>query len=196
MKLNKTVMRNLIYLIIVFLSFNSLSQRITIENFNSSELNRVLLNEINSYRKNKGLDTLVYSQVVFDSLSFPNCVEVSNSGLFYHPVITEKWKHSILREMIVSESITKVGGTVDRHSSGLPWLDTYENALRSYNNFTSYEQIAKFAISSWETSPSHNRVQNLDFDSGDLPGLFSCHSSYGKNGYVYIYINFVRVHRN
>lgn len=180
----------------MFFSFGLLSQQITIQNFNSSEMNRVLLKAFNDYRKSKGLDTLVYSEAVFDSLSYPNCVEVASSCNFYHPSITERWKHKPLRESIVYESFNKVGGNVMRHSSGLPWLDTWENAFRSYGVFTTYEEIAKIAIDSWEKSPGHSRVQNMSFESGGLPGLFSCHSAYGRNGYVYIYINFVTVHRN
>jgi len=180
----------------LFFSFALFAQQITIQNFNSSEMNRVLLKTFNEYRKSKGLDTLVYAESVFDSLSYPNCVEVASSGKFYHPSITERWKHEGLRESIVSESYKKVGGDVMRHSSGLPWLDTWENAFRSYGVFTTYEEIAKIAIDSWEMSSGHSRVQNMSFESGGLPGLFSCHSVYGRNGYIYIYINFVKVHRS
>jgi hypothetical protein len=189
-------MRFFIVHFLLIINFYLFSQQINSENFNSSEMNRVLLKSFNEFRKSKGLDTLIYSQTVFDSLSYPNCVEVSSSCGFYHPSITIRWKNKGLRELIVKESFNSVGGDVLRHSSGLPWLDTWENAFRTYGSFTTYEEIAKLAIDSWEKSPSHNRVQNMSFVSGDLPGLFSCHSERGKNGYIYIYINFVTVHRN
>ena len=189
------VMKYLIFLFLVFVSGYSLSQLLTSDNFDPSKLNAALLKEFNNYRRSKGLDTLVYSQTCFDSLSYPNCVEVASSGKFYHPYINDKWKRQELREMIVKDSKSSVGGSVVRHSSGLPWLDTYENAFRSYGKYYSYESLAKMAIESWELSPAHNRVQNLDFTSSGLPGLFSCHSEFGVNGYVYIYINFIRVHR-
>jgi hypothetical protein len=188
-------MKSLFYIFVSFFSFFSFSQVIDSKNFNSSEMNRVLLKKFNSYRLSKGLDTLVYSQVSFDSLSFKNCVEVANSGKFYHPSITERWKKQPIRESIVNESKNKVGGDVIRHSTGLPWLETWENAFRVNGYFKTYEEIADLAIKSWENSPSHNRVQNLDFESGGLPGFFSCHSVYTKEGYLYIYINFVKVHR-
>ncbi len=181
---------------LLFFNFYLFSQQINSQNFNSSEMNRVLLKSFNEYRKSKGLDTLIYSQTVFDSLSYKNCVEVSSSCGFYHPSITNRWKNKGLRELIVKESFNSVGGNVIRHSSGLPWMDARENAFRTYGSFTTYEEIAKLAIESWENSPSHSRVQNMSFVSGNLPGVFSCHSAYGKNGYIYIYINFVTVHRN
>jgi uncharacterized protein (TIGR02145 family) len=170
--------------------------KITRENFNSDIMNKVLLRKFNEFRRSRGLDTLVYSQVVFDSLSYPNCKEVAESGRFYHPSISERWKHRILREMIVSEAELRIGGEVKRHSSGLPWLDTWENAFRCLSSFTNYNDIAKLAIESWENSKSHKRVQNMAFTSGNLPGLFSCHSIYGANQYIYIYINFVKTHRD
>ena len=170
--------------------------KITRENFNSDIMNKVLLRKFNEFRRSRGLDTLVYSQVVFDSLSYPNCKEVAESGRFYHPSINEKWKHRILREMIVSEAKSTIGGEVKRHSSGLPWIDTWENAFRSLSSFTNYNDIAKLAIESWENSSGHKRVQNMAFTSGNLPGLFSCHSIYGANQYIYIYINFVKIHRD
>lgn len=190
-------MKTLILTFLVFFNSYLFSQQFDSQNFNSSEMNKALLKQINIYRKSKGLDTLVYSQVVFDSISYQNCNEVAISGGFYHPDIHDKWKHSTLREMIVKESYSKIGGGVMRHSSGLPWLETWENAFRVHNyiSSTSYDELAKFAIKSWETSPSHNRVQNMSFSSNGLPGMFSCHSVYAKNGYIYIYINYVMVHR-
>ncbi|MBM3185734.1 MAG: fibrobacter succinogenes major paralogous domain-containing protein [Bacteroidetes bacterium] len=170
--------------------------KITKGNFNSDIMNKVLLRRFNEFRRFKGLDTLVFSQVVFDSLSYTNCLEVAQSGRFYHPKITERWKHPILREMIVSEAESTLGGEVKRHSSGLPWLDTWENAFRSLGSFTNYNDIAKLAIESWEKSSGHKRVQNMEFKSGNLPGLFSCHSIYAENQYIYIYINFVKLHRD
>ena len=195
MYLNKIDMRFFVVLFFLIINTVLLSQQINNQNFNSSEMNRVLLKTFNEFRKSKGLDTLIYSETVFDSLSYPNCVEVSSSCKFYHPSLTNRWKNKTLRELIVNESYNKIGGNVMRHSSGLPWMDTWENAFRSYGIFNTYEEIAKVAIESWENSPAHSRVQNMSFMSSDLPGLFSCHSDYGKNGYIYIYINFVTVHR-
>lgn len=188
-------MKIFVLFFLLVINYSLVSQQINIQNFNSSEMNLVLLKKFNEFRKSKNLDTLVYSKIVFDSLSYPNCVEVSSSCNFYHPSITKKWKNKDLRELIVNEAYDKIGGEVLRHSSGLPWLDIRENAFRTYSLFNSYEELAKLAIDSWELSPSHNKVQNMSFLSSKLPGVFSCHSEYGKNGYIYIYINFVTIHR-
>jgi hypothetical protein len=172
------------------------SQKITKDNFNPSEMNKALLLEFNEYRKSKGLDTLIYSKTLFDSISYPNCMEVSKSCKFYHPYIKEKWQHKELRQMIVNESVKTVGGGFKLNTLGLPWMDVYENAFRSYITFDSYKEMAKLAIKSWSLSPSHDRVQNLVFESGGLPGSIACHSYYGENNYLYIFIDFVMIHRD
>jgi hypothetical protein len=159
-------------------------------------MDKVMLKEFNIYRRSLNLDTLVYSDVLFKTFSKPNCVEVTKSLSFYHPDIRNTWFNTDLKSRIANESLVKIGGNIISHSDGTYWMDTYENAFRTTRRFETYEELAEYAIYAWSISDKgHREVQMMSYMTMGLPGMFSCHSELGTNGYVYIYINFVKVHR-
>ena len=189
-------MRKMLVTLFVMSSLLVFSQSLDSKNFNSSTLNSLLLKEINSFRKERGLDTLIFSKTMYDSLSYPNCKEVANKCDFYHPDVTTKWKRGTIKKMIAKESNKLLNDTIVTYDNGIPWITYYENAFRAtLSNYTSYSELVAVAIDSWEKSPEHQKTQNTVFESKGLPSFFSCHSEYAKNGYVYIYINFTLVQR-
>jgi hypothetical protein len=75
-------------------------------------------------------------------------------------------------------------------------MDTHENAFRTTKRFITDEELAEFAIYRWSISEKgHREIQMMSYMTMGLPGMYSCHSELGSNGYVYIYINFVKIHR-
>jgi hypothetical protein len=85
-----------------------LSQQIDYSHFNTDLMNKAMLKEFNMYRRSLSLDTLVYSEELYKTFSKPNCVEVSNSGGFYHPYINTIWATSDIKPRIAQESLNKI----------------------------------------------------------------------------------------
>ena len=178
-----------------FLVFSkSISQTIDYNNFDEDLFDIVLIKEFNNFRRTNGLDTLVYSSSLHNSISEPNCVEVSLSGRFYHPDINDKWANSGIKNQIARESNLILGGKILKHGDGTYYMDTWENAFRSTKKFNTYQELAKFTIQSWSASTEHNKIQMKSFKSGGLPGMFSCDTEY-VGGVVFVYMNFVLVNR-
>jgi hypothetical protein len=190
-------MKKILFTLSLIVSSIVNSQSITAENFDSEKMNRALLSEFNKFRKERNLDTLIYSKPLHDSVSYPNCLEVSSSGKLYHPVITERWINNGVKNLISDESKNLFNDKISTSSNtGLPAMEYWENIFRSdVDSFNSYEEMAKHAIECWENSPGHKKTQNTSFLSNNLPGFFACHSIYVPNGHIYIFINFVRVLR-
>jgi len=174
----------------------SFGQSINYNNFNSDKMNSVLLFEMNSFRKTLYLDTLVYSNFLYLKIAKPNCEEVVLSGSFYHPIIDEYWKTSDVKDSIGSETLKKVGGILNtRTKLGKPGMLIRENAYRTSLRFATYQDAAKHVIDSWKKSEGHHMAQTADYSDQNLPGVFACHSILSSDGFVYIYIEFVKVYR-
>ena len=188
-------MKHILSLLSSLLVSICLSQQLDYTYFNSQKMDKAMLKEFNEYRTSLNLDTLAYSDELFKTFSKPNCVEVTKSLSFYHPDIRNTWFNTDLKFRIAKESSVKIGGKIISHSDGTYWMDTYENAFRTTRRFNTYEELAEYAIYSWSISDGHREVQMMSYISMGLPGMFSCHSELGTNGYVYIYINFVKLHR-
>lgn len=190
-------MRYFFVFFVFFLNSVSFSQLIDYDQFSSDLSNEALIKQFNGYRRSINMDTLVYSEELFQTLSKPNCIEVANSGGFYHPNISYLWSHSDIKPRIAIESMNKIGGIPRFNGDGSFWMDTHENAFRTTKRFTTYEELADFAIYSWSISTKgHREVQMMPFMTMGLPGMFSCHSELNpQNGYTYIFINFVMIRR-
>lgn len=179
------------------LSFLCVSQKIDYSNFNNISLNNELIKEFNQFRTKSNLDTLVYSSELYKAISKVNCIEVSNSEQFYHPDLKQYWVGTDLKSKITIECIkNKIGGNFKIKTDNTYWMDVYENAFRTTRHFETYKDLAKFAIYTWSVSKKgHSEVQSMTFSTMGLPGIFSCHSELSKNGFVYVFINFVKIHR-
>jgi hypothetical protein len=189
-------MKHILSLLSSLLVSICLSQQLDYTYFNTEKMDKAMLKEFNEYRSSLNLDTLAYSDELFKTFSKPNCVEVTKSLSFYHPDIRNTWFNTDLKFRIAKESSVKIGGKIISHSDGTYWMDTYENAFRTTRRFNTYEELAEYAIYTWSISDKgHREVQMMSYLSMGLPGMFSCHSELGTNGYVYIYINFVKLHR-
>jgi len=189
-------MKKILFTLSLIVSSIVNSQSITAENFDSEKMNQALLSEFNKFRKERNLDTLIYSKPLHDSVSYPNCLEVSGSGKLYHPVVTKRWVENGVKNLIANESKKLFNDNISISTSGLPAMEYWENIFRwDVDSFNSYEEMARYAIETWELSPGHKKTQNTSFLNKDLPGFFACHSIYVPNGHIYIFINFVRVWR-
>jgi|LakMenE01Jun11ns_1017448.scaffolds.fasta_scaffold9794574_1 hypothetical protein len=174
----------------------SFGQSINYNKFDSDKMNSALLFEMNSFRKTLYLDTLVYSNFLYLKIAKPNCEEVVLSGSFYHPIIDEYWKTSDVKDSIGSETLKKVGGILNtRTKLGKPGMLIRENAYRTSLRFASYQDAAKHVIESWKKSEGHHMAQTANYSDQNLPGVFACHSILSSDGFVYIYIEFVKVYR-
>lgn len=190
-------MKKLTLLFSVLLSSFCFSQSFTKSNFNSDLMNLSMRKKFNEFRKSKNLDTLIFSQSLYDTISYINCMEVAKAGTFYHPDVTKRWKKIGVKNLIAKESKSLFNDSVITPADGIPLIEYWENAFRFQpNKEYDYDFMAELAIESWELSPGHKKTQNSSFTSEGLPGFFSCHSTFADNGYVYIYINFVRVLRD
>ncbi len=71
----------IIYTFIYFIHLTSFCQKIDYNNFNNKLMNNAMLIEFNNFRKKNNLDTLIYSEELFNNVSKPNCLEVSDSSI-------------------------------------------------------------------------------------------------------------------
>ena len=185
---------------IFILSYFALSivfgQTIDYNKFDSQKMNKSLLSEMNRFRRDLYLDTLIYSNFLYAKIAKPNCEEVVNSGNFYHPIIDVYWKTSDVKDSIGSESLRKIGGILNTNTKyGKPGMLIRENAYRTTKRFATYQDAAKHVIDSWKKSEGHQMAQTAQYSDKNLPGVFACHSILSSDGFVYIYIEFVKLYR-
>ena len=79
-------------------------------------------------------------------------------------------------------------------------LSNAQNYIPIYDRFFSLNETNWNSINlnhTWSISDKgHREIQMLSYTTMGLPGMYSCHSEMGGNGYVYIYINFVKIRRS
>ncbi len=172
-----------------------LGQGVTYSTFNSQLLNKKVLIEINKLRRDRGIDTLITSKSVYQLFSNPNCIEVSLSGSFYHPPNKERYNDLSIRNKIISEAKNIYGGESVMLQNGLPKMSLYENAFKSNVDYSSYDELASRIVIAWENSEGHKQVQNMEFDSSNLPGVFACHSVMNQDGTIFVFVDYVKIFR-
>lgn len=196
-------MKHFITIVLVFLTLSLWGQKVTYYNFNSDSLNNAVLRKLNAFRTYNGVDTLVYSNVLHNQITFKNCQEVSSTNSLYHPNPMNTILNTNFKNDIGNESLSKIGGVLSiGYPSMKPRLDYSENCFRTNNDpntpnwgFNSYDEIADFAIYRWEHSPEHAEAQLRDYSSENLPGMFACHSIMTSDGMIYVFVNFVKIYR-
>lgn len=122
-------MKKILFTLSLIVSSIVNSQSITAENFDSEKMNQALLSEFNKFRKERNLDTLIYSKPLHDSVSYPNCLEVSGSGKLYHPVITKRWVENGVKNLIANESKKLFNDNISTSTSGLPAMEYWKTFL-------------------------------------------------------------------
>lgn len=203
-------MKYLFKILLFFLPILSFGQRINYTNFNSDSLNNAVLRQLNLFRMNNGVDTLVYSKVLHEQITKKHCEEVSYMvyngfrSTTYHIIVDSVLRYTNFKNDIGNESLEKIGGVLSIGSPSLkPRLDYSENIHRSNDDtstphigFNTYDEIAKFAIYRWSISTKgHAEAQLRDYSSQGLPGMFACHTVMTKDNIVYVFVNFVTIHR-
>ena len=189
-------MKTYIFILSYFAVSIVFGQTIDYNEFDSQKMNKSLLSEMNRFRRDLYLDTLIYSNFLYAKIAKPNCEEVVNSGNFYHPIIDVYWKTSDVKDSIGSESLRKIGGILNTNTKyGKPGMLIRENAYRTTVRFATYQDAAKHVIDSWKKSEGHQMAQTAQYSDKNLPGVFACHSILSSDGFVYIYIEFVKLYR-
>ena len=189
-------MKTQTFIISFFIFCSTFGQSINYNSFDSKKMNSALLSEMNNFRRSTNMDTLVYSEFLYLKVAKPNCEEVVNSGDFYHPIIDVYWKTSDVKDSIGSESLRKIGGVLNTNTKyGKPGMLIRENAYRTTKRFSTYQDAAKHVIESWKKSEGHHMAQTSQYSDQNLPGVFACHSILSSDGFVYIYIEFVKLYR-
>lgn len=203
-------MKYLFNIVLLFLPILSFGQRINYTNFNSDSLNNAVLRQLNLFRMNNGVDTLVYSKVLHEQITKKHCEEVSYMvyngymSTTYHIIVDSVLRYTNFKNDIGNESLEKIGGVLSIGSPSLkPRLDYSENIHRSNDDtstphigFNTYDEMAKFAIYRWSISTKgHAEAQLRDYSSQGLPGMFACHTVMTKDNVVYVFVNFVTIHR-
>jgi len=191
------------FILFSFLLNTFFSQKINYINFNSDSLNKLVLKRLNEFRISHGVDPLVYSNVLHNQITRINCYEVSKTNTLYHPNVSPIILNTNFKNDIGNESLQKIGGVLSIGSPSMkPRLDYSENCFRANNDpstsnfgFNTYEEIVDLAIYRWENSPLHAEAQLRDYSSQNLPGMFACHSIMMPDGVVYVFVNFVKLHR-
>lgn len=188
-------MKTFFVLLTLFITNLGLSQTINYNNFDSDIFDKKMLIEINKLRRSRGLDTLIRSNSLYNIFTKPNCVEVSNSNRFYHPSNNERYFNGYNRNQIINEIQSVYGGQSLILNNGLPKMDLYENCFRTNFDFKTYDDMVKHIINGWENSEGHRRIQNLSYESSNLPGVFSCSSIMKEDGMIYVFVNYAKIHR-
>lgn len=203
-------MKHLFSVLSIFITLICVGQKINYSNFNSDSLNNAVLRQLNLFRIKNGVDTLVYSKILHEQITKKHCEEVSYMVYnklrvtTYHILVDSFLRYSNFKREIGNESLLKIGGVLSIGSpSMMPRLDYSENIHRSnddistpYFGFNSYDEIAKFAIYRWSISTKgHSEAQLRNYSSQGLPGMFACHSVMTKDNVVYVFVNFVTIHR-
>ena len=188
----------------------SYSQKINFYNFNSDSLNNAVLRQLNIFRATNGVGPLVYSDVLFKQITKKNCEEVTymvRNGFTnepYHVKLDTFLQVSNFKNDLGNESLKKIGGVLSigypsykprvSYSENIHWSN--DDSSTPHFGYCSYDEIAKFVVYRWSISTKgHSEAQLADYSSQGLPGMFACHSIMTENNIVYVFVNFVKVHR-
>ena len=111
-------MKYLLSILFIYSSLVSFSQKINYYNFNSDSLNNAVLRQLNLFRVNNGLDTLVFSKVLHQQITKKHCEEVSYMvynkfrSTTYHIIVDSVLRYTNFKNDIGNESLEKIGGVL------------------------------------------------------------------------------------
>ena len=180
---------------IILTSF-SFGQKIDYNNFDQKLFEKTIFKILNERRKSKGVEELVWSNVLYKEASNRNMNILLKTDILHHPDYGKIWDSTRVRLSLAKESDKIIGGKSLVGTFNSPSMTFYENIFRSKLVYDiTYEDLANYAIDAWEKSFLHNATQYADFTDMNKPGLSSCKVGISKSGNIYIVFNFVRVYR-
>jgi uncharacterized protein YkwD len=139
-KKGRQTMKNIITTIAMFI--------LTINVYAQVELEHKILNEINKYRVENGLDTIVWNDKAYP-IAKNQSLYMKLSGVLTHnqTINVPNFVEQPNFEKRVSKTGLEFGG------ENLAYLvDTFENISKKY------DEMAKLTVQMWKQSPSHNEL--------------------------------------
>lgn len=189
-------MKNIVIILSLVFSISVFGQKIDYNNFDKKVFEKTLFNLLNEKRMAKGLDSFVFSNVLYKEASVRNMNIITKTKVFQHPDYSKVWDSLRVRELIAKESDRVIGGKASCGTYSGYDVTYYENLFWSNKTYSTYLEMAEDAISSWEKSFTHNAVQYANLSDKGKPGMASCTIGFVKGtNDLYVVFNFVKVYR-
>jgi hypothetical protein len=210
-------MKKLTTVLLLCIGFITYGQVIDYNNFDSELAEKVLFEEFNKFRDTITIDgvgnkiddlypdqklrRLIWSDNVRDLLAYPNNeVWKHYKDSVFHVNCKKFWLNPDNLEPFMEEYRAKTNHRVNKLTN----IIRSENAFVLYGykgdqilkRYPTYQSLAKYAIRSWDRSPSHRKAQRQRFYSirtyNELQALMGHSIIYNENNNnVYIVMNFV-----
>ena len=189
-------MKYIVSILFLFVSVSLFGQNIDYSNFDKKLFENTLFEVLNERRESKGVDTLVWSKVLYKEVSVHNMNIITKTNKLHHPDFTASWDSLRVRQLLANESDKVIGGKTFVSSTTGPFITYFENVYWTIKSDMTYRQLAEKVINAWEKSPSHNAVQYASFLQKDKPGMASCTIGFVKGtDDLYVIFNFVEIYR-
>jgi hypothetical protein len=187
-------MKKLLVILLVFITTLVEAQVIDYNNFDKKLFEKVLFDKLNGYRKSKGVDTVIWSNVIYSQITVHQMEKMVKVNKLFHPDMKPMWDSLRVRQLIAKESDKLVGVKTSISVCTGPSMTIYENSLWTGKIEGTYDDLAERVIKGWEQSFIHNATQYASFEKKDKPGLAACTVGITSTG-VYVTFNFVEVYR-
>lgn len=187
-------MKNLFLFLFLLIFFNTLSQKVDYDKFDTKLFEHLIIYKINNYRVSIGLKSLYESTTLKSYTSEKTSTNCAKSEFASHSKFSN-----------VNDSINKkLYEELYNYTNGLCGIKTPSNifinegigeiiAVVKIQNVT-YEELATITLKSWLESPGHKKVIESQFtDISSNFGMISCSSKLSKTNVVYTSCNFVAI---
>jgi len=145
-------MRTIIYLILTFLSTLTYSQVIDWENFDTKLIDSLVLQEANIYRKSNSKLELVNSPVLHGNISIRQTQLQLKEQKMFHPYVDTLFHR--IEDSLIIESENRNPGKKNLYKS-FTFAELCIRTHRQDDKFTTYQELAKYLIKLWISSPAH-----------------------------------------
>ena len=190
-------MKQLIIIITSLLTFSVTAQDIDYNNFDNKRLERLVFEELNKYRDSLGVVDLLWSDVMYKSITCKQTSILQKGSSLYHPdlkvLFTDEFRTSLSKE---SEKLTGIKS----HNNCAPNSVTIltENIMSWTLEEVTYEEMAKIAIMCCDRSYMHKCAQRYDYiEEGGGKGFVSISAKINDSKTtIFISCNFATVKKN
>jgi hypothetical protein len=184
-------MKYIVTLIVLITSFFGFTQKIENGVINYSLLESEIVKQVNSHRKEFGVDSLPTSKVVNQEITSKNALLNSKSDSGFHPnydrtnkVVNEK----IYKEICSIEGISSLTPEILDMCSYGEIISVVEGVQPTYQDF------ASACIKGWVNSPKHKKIMETNFTNvNGFEGLISCSVKKSITGKYYVVVNFINL---
>lgn len=155
-------MKQLIILITSLFSLSVTAQDIDYNNFDNKLLERLVFEELNKYRDSLGIVDLLWSDVMYKSVTCKQTAILQKGSALYHPgldvLFTDEFRTTLAKE---SEKLTGIKS----YNNCNPYAVTIltENIVSLTLEDVTYKEMAKIAIMCWDSSQMHRNGQRYHY---------------------------------